>query len=72
MKRKFKPALKQTARQIVDPCAGRLSNLAMELTLAGGQVLREDFGFDEQQVNLWLDKMLARARTNRDAQSKSS
>jgi hypothetical protein len=49
-----------------DPCAQRLSNLALEIALTGAQVLREDFDFDENQANQWLDKMLARAQQNRD------
>lgn len=49
-----------------DPCAQRLSNLAIELTLAGGQVLREPpFNFTEAQVNEWLDKTIKRANDNR-------
>ena len=60
-KKRTKPAIKipQTS-----PCAQRLSNLAIELTLAGGQVLKEHFDFDENQVNEWLDKTLARAKKN--------
>ena len=49
-----------------DSCTQRLSNLAMELTLAGGQVLRESFDFDENQVNEWLDKTIVRAKQNRN------
>lgn len=48
-----------------DPCAQRLSNLAIELGLVGGQVLREEFDFDENQVNEWLDKTIVRAKQNR-------
>lgn len=69
-KQRTKPAFKLNippTRNQTDPCAQRLSNLAIELTLAGGQVLREDFGFDENQVNLWLDKMLIRAQKNRES-----
>lgn len=43
----------------------RLAILAVELGLAGGEILREDFGFTEAQVALWLDKMLTRAKVNR-------
>ena len=43
----------------------RLAILAVELGLAGGEVLRRDFGFTEEQVTRWLDAMLDRAKTNR-------
>lgn len=58
-------SIPSTTNQI-DPCAQRLSNLAMELTLAGGQVLREDFDFSQTQVNVWLEKTLIRAQQNRE------
>jgi len=43
----------------------RLGALAVELGLAGVQVLREEFGFDETRANEWLEKMIARAQANR-------
>lgn len=48
-----------------DPCAQRLAYLANELTLAAGQVLQDDFGFTQEQLNLFLDKFLYRAQKNR-------
>jgi len=39
--------------------------LAIELSLAGGQVLRDEFGFDEQQVAKWMDTTLTVAKKNR-------
>ena len=65
-KKRTKPSIKigPTLNQN-DPCAQRLSNVSIELTLAAGQVLREHFGFDENQVNEWFDKTLARAKANR-------
>jgi hypothetical protein len=45
---------------------GRLSALAIELGLAGLQVLREEFAFSEEQATEWLEKMLARAKVNRN------
>lgn len=44
----------------------RLSALAIELGLAGLQVLREEFAFSEEQAAEWLEKMIARARVNRN------
>jgi len=44
----------------------RLSALAIELGLAGVQVLREEFSFTEAQATEWLEKMLARAKVNRN------
>ncbi len=49
-------------RPVEDP---RLSTLAIELGLAGVQVLREEFGFDEARAGEWLEKMIARAQLNR-------
>lgn len=43
----------------------RLPILAVELGLAGGEVLRRDFGFTEEQVTQWLDAMLTQAKVNR-------
>ena len=43
----------------------RLATLAVELGLAGAQVLREEFGFDEARANEWLQKVIARAQSNR-------
>jgi hypothetical protein len=45
---------------------GRLSALAIDLGLAGIQVLREEFGFTEAQTAEWLEKMIARAGVNRN------
>jgi hypothetical protein len=55
-----------------DPCAQRLAYLANELTLTAGQVLQEEFGFTQEQLNLFLDKFLYRAQKNRDEQKKST
>jgi len=41
-------------------------NAAIELSLAGGQVLSEEFGFTEEQVKRWMDKTLERAKQNRE------
>lgn len=57
-------------RKQIDPCERRLSNLALELTLAGGQVLKEHFDFDHNQVNEWLDKTIFRAQENRRSDEK--
>ena len=43
-----------------------LGNVATELALAGGQVLRERFGFSAEQIKVWLDAMLVQARRNRE------
>lgn len=46
----------------------RLATLAVELGLAGAQVLQEEpFNFTPKQATLWLDKMLDRAKVNRGA-----
>lgn len=43
-----------------------LGNVATEMALAGGQVLRERFGFSAEQIKVWLDATLARAKENRE------
>lgn len=44
-----------------------MANLAMELGVAGAQILVEEFGFSQAQCQAWFDKMLARAQANRAA-----
>ena len=46
----------------------RLAILAVELGIAGAQVLQEDFGFTQQMAAIWLDKMLDKAKVNRGAE----
>lgn len=43
----------------------RLAILAVELGLAGGEVLQEHFDFTIEQTAKWLDLMLNRAELNR-------
>ena len=43
----------------------RLAVLAVELGLAGGEVLQEHFGFTVEQTARWLDLMLDKAKANR-------
>lgn len=43
----------------------RLAILAVEIGLAGGEVLQEHFGFTVEQTAKWLDLMLNRAELNR-------
>jgi hypothetical protein len=45
----------------------RLAILAVELGLAGAEVLQEDFGFTPGMSAVWLDKMLNKAKVNRGA-----
>lgn len=46
----------------------RLAILAVELGIAGAQVLQEEpFSFTQKQATLWLDKMLDKAKVNRAA-----
>jgi len=40
-------------------------NVAIEMIIAGAQVLREEFGFDEEQVKRWIDLTVERAKRNR-------
>jgi len=43
----------------------RLGVLAIELGLAGGEVLQRDFGFTQEMTAKWLDAMLDQAKLNR-------
>ena len=43
----------------------RLAILAVEIGLAGGEVLQEKFGFTPEQTAQWLDLMLDKAKVNR-------
>lgn len=43
-----------------------LGNVAVEMAIAGGQVLREQFGFTAEQLKVWMDAMTARAKKNRE------
>lgn len=46
----------------------RLATLAVELGLAGAQVLQEPpFNFTQAQATLWLDMMLNKAKVNQAA-----
>jgi len=40
-------------------------NVAIEMGIAGGQILREEFGFEEDQIKRWIDLTLERAKKNR-------
>ena len=43
----------------------RLGVLAVELGLAGAEVLQRDYNFTQAQCAEWLDKMLDQAKINR-------
>jgi hypothetical protein len=46
----------------------RLATLAVELGIAGAQVLQEEpFNFTPAQATLWFDKMMDKAKVNRGA-----
>jgi hypothetical protein len=65
--------LKNTGKPPASPTAGpqakddRLAILAVELGLAGAQVLQENYGFTPAMSAIWLDKMLDKAKVNRDS-----
>ena len=62
----FLSSLTNSIRQRNKPAEDeRLGLLAVELGLAGGEVLQQDFGFTPEQVADWMDKMLNRAKVNR-------
>lgn len=53
----------------VDVMEKRLRNLALELTLAGGQVLKEHYGFTPEQVTEWIGLTTKQGQKNRAGQS---
>jgi len=48
-------------------CTDRLKRLAMEFATASAQVLRDDYGFTQEQANDFLAKVHAQAQRSRDA-----
>jgi dsDNA-binding SOS-regulon protein len=50
----------------------RLAILAVELGLAGAQVLQEKYGFTQAQSAEWLDAMLDKAKANRGELAKAA
>jgi len=48
----------------------RLEVLAVEIALAGGQVLQDQFGFTTEQVAKWVDALLEQAKFNREGNLK--
>jgi hypothetical protein len=43
----------------------QLATLAVELALAAGELLREDYYWSPQSISVFLEKMLSRAQKNR-------
>ena len=43
-----------------------MGNVSIELTMAGMQILAEQFSFTPEQNRAWLDATLARAKANRE------
>lgn len=57
------------ALELAEKTARRLAgNVAIEMNLAGGQVLREEFGFTHEQIKRWVDLTIERARKNREGE----
>lgn len=67
MKDKSKP---QEPKVLPPNLKERMAAFAIELGLAGTQVLREDFGFSEDMANTWLRNMIERASRNRQEAAK--
>ena len=61
-RRRVRPRPQMITRAKAGQMAG---NVAIEMSIAGGQVLREVFGFDEEQVKKWIDLTVERAKKNR-------
>lgn len=58
----YKPVFPQSPD---DNCARRLQNLSWEISVAGGQVLREHFGFTAEQASQWLELLAKQVEANR-------
>lgn len=43
----------------------QMQTLAIEMAIAGGQVLKDLWGFDDRGIAIWMDAMLTVAKTNR-------
>ena len=50
----------------VAPLEDRLAILSVELALAATEILKEDHNFDDREAAVFLDKMLDRAKVNRE------
>ncbi len=60
---------KNTLARQAEALARRLAgNVAMELGIAGAEVLREKFGFTPEQIAAWMAAMIERAKQNREGQ----
>ena len=62
MTRLVEPRPKSEIRQL-------LGQVAIEMTIAGGQVLREEFGFTQEQTKRWIELTTERAKKNRERES---
>jgi len=59
----------KTALELAEKTARRLAgNVSIEMNLAGGQVLREEFGFTQEQIKRWADLTIERAKNNREGE----
>lgn len=43
-----------------------VANVGIELTIAGAEVLREQFGFSPEMIDRWMKATTARAKANRE------
>lgn len=59
------PAKCQAVKVVKVPDRGMLSSLAVELGLAGVQVLVEEFGFCKDDSARWLESTIRRGKENR-------
>ena len=57
-------------QQQQDAAEHRLQILAFELMSAGAQVLRDQYGFDEEEIKRWMDLTVAVAQASRKVTSK--
>ena len=55
------------AKALAETMARKLAgNVAVELTIAGAEILRERFGFTPEQSNEWMAATMERAKQNRE------
>jgi len=55
-----------TMAQAQEIAATRAGNAAIELIIAGSQVLKAEHGFTPEQINEWQKKTIAQGKANRE------
>ena len=65
-KRRIAKLQKAAGEAVQTELEKRMQNLANELVIAGLEILKEEYGFDEKKLEEFLKKWLTRAKQNRE------